>query len=264
MKEVTRGDLHKISEHLYEIPKSFRSDMRVPAHFYADDDIVAKAFADRSLEQLVNTATLPGIVGQAMAMPDIHQGYGFPIGGVAATRLPDGVVSPGGVGYDINCGVRVMGTALDAGEVHPYLGRLADALYRHLPSGVGVKGHLHVNKSEMDKILAEGSSWAEREGYARREDVAHTEEGGCMSGADPAKVSKSAKERGLGQVGTLGSGNHFAEIDEVTEISHPEAAKAYVCGPVRLLMQLHCGSRGLAIRSPRLHPGFQRASNRFR
>lgn len=264
MKEVTRGDLHKISEHLYEIPKSFRSDMRVPAHFYADDDIVAKALADRSLEQLVNTATLPGIVGQAMAMPDIHQGYGFPIGGVAATRLPDGVVSPGGVGYDINCGVRVMGTALNAGEVRPYLGQLADALYRHLPSGVGVTGHLHVNQSEMDKILAEGSSWAEREGYARREDVAHTEEGGCMSGADPAKVSKSAKERGLGQVGTLGSGNHFAEIDQVTEISYPEAAKAYGLRSGQVVMQLHCGSRGLGHQVATDYiQEFQRASNRF-
>jgi tRNA-splicing ligase RtcB len=245
MRAVTQDDLHRIGEHLYEVPKSFRADMRVPAHFYADDDIVAKALADRSLEQLVNTATLPGIVGQAMAMPDIHQGYGFPIGGVVATRLPDGVVSPGGVGYDINCGVRVMGTELEADAVRPHLSRLADTLFQRLPSGVGVQGHLHINRSEMDDILADGGSWAQREGYARREDIAHTEEGGRMPGADPGKVSKSAKERGIGQVGTLGSGNHFAEIDEVTEILYPEAAEAYGLRIGQVVVQIHCGSRGL-------------------
>src|SRR5512139_2130890 len=142
MGSVTRGDLRKIADYVYEVPRSFRHDMRVPAHFYADDDLLVKALEDRSLEQLVNTATLPGIVGQAMAMPDIHQGYGFPIGGVAATRLPSGVISPGGVGYDINCGVRVLSTRLDVADIRPYIDRLADALYRHLPSGVGVKGSL--------------------------------------------------------------------------------------------------------------------------
>ena len=196
MSTVTRGDLRKIADYVYEVPRSFRHDMRVPAHFYADDDILAKALEDRSLEQLVNTATLPGIVGQAMAMPDIHQGYGFPIGGVVATRLPNGAISPGGVGYDINCGVRVMGTQLDVQDILPYLDKLADALYQLLPSGVGVKGHLHINKTELDRILHDGSRWALREGFARPEDVAHTEEGGCMAGADPDKVSKNAKERG--------------------------------------------------------------------
>jgi tRNA-splicing ligase RtcB len=264
MKAITRGDLHKIGDYLYEVPQSFRPDMYVPAHFYADDDIVSKALGDRSLEQLVNTATLPGVVGQAMAMPDIHQGYGFPIGGVVATRLPHGVVSPGGVGYDINCGIRVLGTHMDADDVRPYLDRLADAIYRQLPSGVGVKGHLHTNRSELDQILADGSKWALREGYARKEDVLHTEENGRMAGADPDRVSKSAKERGLGQVGTLGSGNHFAEIDVVTDIYDAKAAEAFGLRLGQIALQIHCGSRGLGHQVATDYiAAFQSASQRF-
>ena len=264
MRAITRGDLHRIGDYLYEVPQSFRGDMRVPAHFYADDDIVTKALEDRSLEQLVNTATLPGVVGQAMAMPDIHQGYGFPIGGVVATRLPHGVVSPGGVGYDINCGVRVMASHMHLDDVRPYLDRLADALYQDLPSGVGVKGHLHTNKPELDEILAEGSRWALREGYATREDVSHTEEEGRMAGADPAKVSRSAKERGQGQVGTLGSGNHFAEIDVVTEIRDAAAAAAFGLRLGQVCLQIHCGSRGLGHQVATDYiQEFQKASPRF-
>ena len=264
MKTITRGDLRKIGAYLYEVPQSFRPDMQVPAHFYADEDIVGKSLADRSLEQLVNTATLPGIVGQAMAMPDIHQGYGFPIGGVVATRLPHGVVSPGGVGYDINCGIRVIGTHLDADEIQPYMDHLADALYRCLPSGVGVKGHLHTNRVELDRILADGSQWALREGYATKEDIAHTEANGRMDGANPDKVSKSAKERGLGQVGTLGSGNHFAEIDVVSEVYDAEAAEAFGLRPNQAVLQIHCGSRGLGHQVATDYiEEFQRASKRF-
>jgi tRNA-splicing ligase RtcB (3'-phosphate/5'-hydroxy nucleic acid ligase) len=264
MNTITRADLRKIGDYQYEVPQSFRADMRVPAHFYADDDIVTKALEDRSLEQLVNTATLPGIVGQAMAMPDIHQGYGFPIGGVVATRFPDGVISPGGVGYDINCGVRALGTHLDIEDVRPHLARLADALYRHLPSGVGVKGTLHINKSELDEILRDGSKWALREGFARAADVAHTEENGRMAGADPAKVSRSAKERGLGQVGTLGSGNHFAEIDVVTEIFDSAAADSFGLHRGQVALQIHCGSRGLGhqVATDSIEE-FQRTSKRF-
>jgi tRNA-splicing ligase RtcB len=264
MKTITRADLNKVGDYQYEVPQSFRADMRVPAHFYADDDIVAKALADRSLEQLVNTATLPGVVGQAMAMPDIHQGYGFPIGGVVATRFPQGVISPGGVGYDINCGIRVLGTALDGEELRPYLASLADALYRHLPSGVGVKGSLHVNKTELDEILRDGSKWALREGYARKTDVAHTEEEGRMADADPEKVSQNAKKRGLGQVGTLGSGNHFAEIDVVTEIFDARAADAFGLRRGQAAMQIHCGSRGFGHQVATDYIAeFQRASQRF-
>ena len=264
MKPVTRYDLKKVDEYVYEVPKEFRHDMRVPAHFYADDDILEKALEDRSLEQLVNTATLPGIVGQALAMPDIHQGYGFPIGGVVATRLPSGVISPGGVGYDINCGVRLLATHLDAEELRPHLDRLADALYRHVPSGVGVKGNLHLNKAELDHVLADGSRWALKEGFARKEDVAHTEEGGRMAGADPAKVSNEAKKRGIDQVGTLGSGNHFAEIDVVTEIRHPEAADAFGLRLGQVVVQIHCGSRGLGHQVATDYiQAFQAASRKF-
>ncbi len=264
MKPVTRADLRQIDKVVYEVPKSFRPDMRVPAVFYADDEILAKALEDRSLEQLVNTATLPGIVGQALAMPDIHQGYGFPIGGVVATKLPSGVISPGGVGYDINCGVRVLGTHLDIADLRPHLDELADALYRHLPSGVGVKGHLHLNKTELDQILLRGSQWAQREGYARPDDVAHTEENGRMAGADPDKVSKNAKERGLGQVGTLGSGNHFAEIDLITEVYNAEAADALGLRKGQAVVQIHCGSRGLGHQVATDYIElFQRASNRY-
>jgi tRNA-splicing ligase RtcB (3'-phosphate/5'-hydroxy nucleic acid ligase) len=242
---VACGDLRQINDYLYEIPATFRPDMRVAAHFYADRQILTKALEDKSLEQLANTATLPGIVGQALAMPDIHEGYGFPIGGVVATRLPDGIISPGGVGYDINCGVRCLGTHLDAEEVRPYLKDLADALYRNLPSGVGVKGHLHTNKTELEHILADGSRWALREGFARQEDIAHTEEGGRMTGANPDKVSKSARERGMDQVGTLGSGNHFAEIDMVANIFDADAADTFGLRPGQVVFQIHCGSRGL-------------------
>lgn len=245
MKPVTRADIRQIGANLYQIPQDFRPDMRVPAHFYADEGFLSAALEDRSLEQLVNTATLPGVVGQAMAMPDIHQGYGFPIGGVAATLLPHGVVSPGGVGYDINCGVRLLESNLIADEVRPCLSKLADALYRHLPSGVGVKGHLHTNRTELEGILRDGSQWAQREGYARPEDVAHTEEHGRMAGADPARVSKAARDRGLEQVGTLGSGNHFAEIDEVTDVFDAEAAALFGLRKGQVVFQIHCGSRGL-------------------
>ena len=219
--------------------------MRVPAHFFADEEILAKALEDKSLEQLANTATLPGIVGPALAMPDIHEGYGFPIGGVVATAWPQGVISPGGVGYDICCGVRLLVGSCDAGEVRPFLQELADCLYRNIPSGVGVKGQLHVNKAEIDQILAEGSHWAQREGYATAHDIAHTEEGGRMAGADASKISKSARERGMDQVGTLGSGNHFAEVDVVTQVFDAAASKAFGLHEGQVAFQVHCGSRGL-------------------
>jgi tRNA-splicing ligase RtcB len=264
MKPVTQYDLHKVGDYLYEVPQAFRPDMRVPARFYADDFLLEKALEDRSLEQLVNTATLPGVVGPVLAMPDIHQGYGFAIGNVVATRLPDGIISPGGVGYDINCGIRVLTSYLDAEEVRPHLAKLADALYKHLPSGVGVKGHLHLNKTELDGILADGSRWALREGYGRREDVAHTEEGGRMAGADPTRVSKTAKERGLEQVGTLGSGNHFAEIDVVTEVYDAETADAFGLRKGQAVVQIHCGSRGLGHQVATDYiEAFQKASRKF-
>ncbi len=242
---MKRSHLRQIEPYLYEIAPTFRSDMRVPARIYADQITVDKALEDASLDQLVNVATLPGIVQYALAMPDIHQGYGFPIGGVAATRYPDGVISPGGVGYDINCGVRLLATDFTYGEIQPYLSDLATALYAQVPSGVGVKGFLRLPTSELNEVLSDGSRWALRRGFARKEDLTFTEDGGRMEGADPAKVSKRAKERGRPQLGTLGAGNHFAEIGRVTEIFHPAAAKAFGLFQDQITLLIHCGSRGL-------------------
>jgi tRNA-splicing ligase RtcB len=264
MKSVTRADIHAVGPNQYEIPAAFRHDMLVPAHFYADEELLEKALEDHSLDQLVNTATLPGIAGQAMAMPDIHQGYGFPIGGVAATRLPDGAISPGGVGYDINCGVRLLASTLLASEIRPHLERLADAIYRRVPGGMGAGGGLHTNRAELDRILAEGSRWTQREGYATPADVAHTEQSGRMPGADPDKVSPEAKKRGVGQVGTLGSGNHFAEIDVVAKIYDAAAADAFGLRKGLAVVQIHCGSRGLGHQVATDYiQSFQGASRRY-
>ncbi len=218
--------------------------MRVPARFYADSELLEAVTGDKSLTQLVNTATLPGIVGYALAMPDIHQGYGFPIGGVIATQLPDGVISPGGVGYDINCGVRLLGTNLDQEEITPYLDDLASALHANCPSGVGKGGNIRIKKGELDHLLEEGSRWALDRGYATEEDLERTEERGRVEGADSSKVSKRAKERGRGQIGTLGAGNHFVEVDVVDQVFDAQAADRMGLSPGRVVVQIHCGSRG--------------------
>jgi tRNA-splicing ligase RtcB len=240
-----RKDLRRVSAWAWELPAAFRADMRVPARLYADDDILEQALSDRSLEQLVNTATLPGIVGHALAMPDVHQGYGFPIGGVAATRVSDGVVSPGGVGYDINCGVRLLATRLRADEVAPYVSDLMTALFTEVPVGVGSSGDVRMNKQELRALLTEGAGWAVRQGLGVAADLEHTEDQGCLPGADPAAVSARALERGLEQVGTLGSGNHFLELDEITEIYNAQAAETMGLRVGDLCVWIHCGSRGL-------------------
>ncbi len=242
---ITRKDIRKLGPYLYEIPQNFREDMRVPARIYADEAILEASLNDKSLIQLVNTATLPGIVGYALAMPDIHQGYGFPIGGVAATRVSDGVVSPGSVGYDIDCGVRLLASEMTEEAVRPYLDDLATMLYQHVPSGVGVGGFLKLSKKELNEVLESGSRWALKKGYANHDDLLHTEEGGVLEAARADKVSDRAKERGRGQVGTLGAGNHFAEIDVVEEIFDVEAAAAYGLFEGQVTVLIHCGSRGL-------------------
>ena len=241
---VSEHAMKRIGDYLWEIPQTFREDMRVPARIYADDELLEAALKEHSVEQLINTATLPGIVGYALAMPDIHQGYGFPIGGVAATRLPHGVISPGGVGYDVNCGVRLMGTHLTHEEIAPHVNDLATALYHNCPSGVGEKGSVRVTDAEFDEVCVKGARWALGRGFARAQDLPRTEEAGCMAGADPDKVSKRARERGRPQVGTLGAGNHFVEVDEVTEIYDEEAARAMGLFPGQVAVQIHCGSRG--------------------
>ncbi len=243
-RPLTGSDFKHISEHLWEIPRDFRSDMRAPARLYADEVLLETALTDNSVEQLLNTATLPGIVKYAIAMPDIHQGYGFPIGGVVATKLPDGIISPGGVGYDINCGVRLLASAASVPEVSPFLGELASILYRNCPSGVGVHGEIKLQDAELDNVLTEGACWAKRNGYARTEDLQHTEEFGTMPGADPEYVSHKARERGRHQLGTLGAGNHFIEVDRVAEIYYPTAADTLGLFPDQVVVQIHCGSRG--------------------
>lgn len=242
---ITKKDFVKISDYLWEIPKTFRADMRVPARIYADEKMLEIALKDRSVEQLVNTATLPGIVGYALAMPDIHQGYGFSIGGVAATRYPDGVISPGGVGYDINCGVRLLASGLNAADVKPLMGDLINVLYNTVPSGVGETGPIKLSNKQLDDVLVKGAEWAVRAGYGEAEDLAHLEERGAMPGADPSAVSERAKSRGRDQLGTLGSGNHFLEVQEVEEIYDEEAADALGLFKGQLVVQIHSGSRGL-------------------
>lgn len=241
---VKRSDFKRINDYLFEVPKSYRSDMRVPARFYADDDLMQGALGDKSLQQLVNTATMPGIVKYALAMPDIHQGYGFPIGGVIATELPDGVISPGGVGYDINCGVRLLGTHMELEEVAPHLDKLATAINKNCPSGVGQGGEIRLSVSELEDLVEKGARWALEHGYATEADVERTEEGGCIEGADAGKISKRAKDRGRTQVGTLGAGNHFIELDVVQEIYDEKAAKRMGLVSGRVVAQIHTGSRG--------------------
>ena len=242
---MTIPEAKQIGPFTYEISADWRSDMRVPARLVADAEILAAASADRSLEQLVNTACLPGIVKFALAMPDVHQGYGFPIGGVAATEAPDGVISPGGVGYDINCGVRLLGTHLHREDVLPYLDDLTATLYGHCPSGVGKGGAIRLKDKELRQVLEQGARWALKRGLATESDLERTEGGGSMEGADAGCVSERALERGRGQVGTLGAGNHFIEVDAVAEVFDAEAADRMGLAPDGVVVQIHCGSRGL-------------------
>lgn len=241
---VSLQDLKQINDYEWEIPQSFRADMRVPVRIFATRRLLEKVLQDKSLEQAVNAATLPGLVGQVLVMPDMHQGYGFPIGGVAATRYPDGVISPGAIGYDINCGVRLLASQIEFEAVEHLIGDLATALDHYCPSGVGEKGALRMTEEELDQVCREGSRWALKQGFASEADVRRTEEGGCLEGADPSKVSKRAKERGRPQLGTLGAGNHFIEIDVVDQIFDPHAAQVMGLQEGYLAVQIHCGSRG--------------------
>ena len=241
---VNISELIKISDYEWEIPKTYRSDMRVPVRLFATRRLLEDATRDKSLEQAVNAATLPGLVGHVTVMPDMHQGYGFPIGGVAATRYPEGVISPGGIGYDINCGVRLLASQIPGEAAQPYLDELVSALDRHCPSGVGKGGALRLNEKELDRLCVEGANWARKQGYATDMDLRRTEEGGRLEGADPTAVSPRAKQRGRGQVGTVGAGNHFVEVDLIEEIYDEEAAQAMGLVRGNLALQIHCGSRG--------------------
>jgi tRNA-splicing ligase RtcB len=219
--------------------------MRVDGLVFADDALMASLRGDPALEQVANVATLPGIVGASLAMPDVHWGYGFPIGGVAALRRDGGVVSPGGIGFDINCGVRLIRSGLTAGELSPWLGRLADALFAAVPSGLGASVGRRLTPAELDSVLLEGARWAVDRGNGWDNDLERTEEGGCLAGADPGWVSTRAHQRGADQLGTLGSGNHFLEVDTVDEIVDSTAAAALGLFATQIVVFIHCGSRGL-------------------
>ena len=241
---VTIQDLKRISDYEWEIPQRYREDMRVPVRLFATRRLLEEVMKDKSLEQAVNAATLPGLVGHVIVMPDMHQGYGFPIGGVAATRLPDGVISPGGIGYDINCGVRLLGSQINLDAARPHLDALATALNQHCPSGVGGKGAVRTTDAELDAVCRQGARWAFKQGFANESDLRRTEESGCVDGADPGKVSKRARERGRPQLGSLGAGNHFIEIDLVEQVFDTTAASIMGLEQGNLAVQIHCGSRG--------------------
>lgn len=219
--------------------------MRVDGLVFADDALMAGLRDDPALDQVANVATLPGIVGASLAMPDIHWGYGFPIGGVAAVRRDGGVISPGGIGFDINCGVRLLRSDLTASEIAPRLDRLADALFGAVPSGLGASIGHRLTPSERDSVLLQGARWAVERGHGWDEDLERTEEGGRLAAADPGSVSARAHIRGADQLGTLGSGNHFLEIDAVDEITDPTAADALGLFASQVVVLIHCGSRGL-------------------
>ena len=239
------SDFKRLATYVWEIPKGYRDDIRVPARVYASQTLLEQALTDRSIEQLLNATTLPGVVGYAIAMPDVHQGYGFPVGGVAATALPSGVISPGSIGYDINCGVRLLASELTVEMVEPYLDELATTLYRRCPSGLGEGGLIRLRDDDLDEVLARGAQWCLEQDLATAEDVLHTEASGWLRGADPGQVSQRAHERGRGQLGTLGSGNHFLEVDRVADILDEGIAAVYGLRPDQVVVLIHCGSRGL-------------------
>jgi tRNA-splicing ligase RtcB len=240
------GKLEKIDEYRWRIPKSYKPGMRVDGLIYADEHMLQQIIDDQAPEQVANVACLPGIVGYSLAMPDIHWGYGFAIGGVAAMRVSDGVVSPGGVGFDINCGVRILRTNLTKEEVSPKIQRLVDALFNAVPSGVGSQGAVKLRAGEIDEVLVKGSRWAVEQGYGREADLETTEEHGEMKEVDPSRVSGRAKERGTPQLGTQGSGNHFLEVGVIDEIYEADIARVMGIDRVgQVMLYVHCGSRGL-------------------
>lgn len=237
--------LQKLDEYRYVIPKSFRPGMKVEGLIYANADLIRAIENDQTLVQVANVATLPGLVGRSMAMPDAHQGYGFAIGGVAAADLEKGVVSAGGVGFDINCGVRLLSSGLRRTEVMPKIEAILDRMFQTVPCGTGRRGKISLTFPQLDEVLAQGAAWAVREGYGEESDLHHIEESGRLSTADTDAVSRRAKERGREQLGTLGSGNHFAEIQYVSEIFDADAARTFGLTEDHIVVLIHTGSRGL-------------------
>jgi tRNA-splicing ligase RtcB len=242
---IDRSVLKKIDDYRWLVPRTAKEGMRTDAVIYASRELLEQILSDLSIEQAMNVAFLPGIVGRSLAMPDIHQGYGFPIGGVAAMDWETGVVSPGGVGFDINCGVRLLGCALEKDDVVPRLRELVNQLFRDVPSGTGSEGFVKCSYDELNDVLVEGAAWVVERGYGDAADIEFCEESGAMDGADPARVSDRAKQRGRTQIGTLGSGNHFLEVQYVQKIFEPEVAAAFGLREHQIVVLIHCGSRGL-------------------
>ncbi len=236
--------LVKLDENRYMIPRSYKQGMLADALVYADQKMIGSVMKDQSLEQAANMTMLPGIVGRPLAMPDVHQGYGFPIGGVAATDAEAGVVSPAAIGYDINCGVRLLASPLMVGDVRPQLEHLVEDLFRAVPSGTGTGGRLKLKRDLLKKVVVRGVSWAIQEGYGQPNDQNRIESQGCIPGAEPDAVSERAFMRGADQLGTLGSGNHFLEIEYVDELFHNDAAAAFGLRPGQIVVLVHTGSRG--------------------
>jgi tRNA-splicing ligase RtcB len=237
--------LERIDEVRWRIPRDEARAMRVDGLVFADDSLIRPLRDDPALVQVADVATLPGILGASLAMPDVHWGYGFPVGGVAAMDARDGVISPGGIGFDINCGVRLLRSDLAEGDVRPRLAALADALFAAVPSGVGARLGRKLRGEELEAVLVEGAAWAVARGHGTEDDLARTEESGRLAGADPSAVSSRARERGADQLGTLGSGNHFLELQVVDRIDDPITAAAFGLERGTVTVMVHCGSRGL-------------------
>jgi len=237
--------LHKVDDYRYVIPKSFKAGMRIEGLVYANEQLMKAIEHDETLNQVANVATLPGLVGRSLAMPDAHQGYGFAIGGVAAADMEKGIVSAGGVGFDINCGVRLLASEFSLEEVKPKLDELLDQMFRDIPCGTGKSGIIDLSFEQLDEVLKHGAGWAVENGFGPQKDLDHIEESGRMLNADPNVVSKRAKQRGRDQLGTLGSGNHFIEVQYVKEIFDEEAARVFGLRLNQIVVMIHSGSRGL-------------------
>jgi len=235
------GELKKVSEVVFEIEK--KGEMRVPGRVYADDKLITKMKEDLTLKQAENVSCLPGIEGYAFVMPDGHQGYGFPIGGVAAIDYENGIISPGGVGYDINCGVRLLKSDLTKDDVFDKRVEIIDSMFKNVPSGLGSQGKVKLSSKDLDEVLMVGAKWAVEEGYGWDKDLKHLESGGRMEG-DPSKVSSNAKKRGAPQLGSLGSGNHFLEMQVIDEIYDEKTAQAFGLKEGQICFMMHTGSRG--------------------
>lgn len=242
---MKKEDLVKISDYIWEIPKSYRHDMRVPARIFISEKMIDALLEEEALEQVVNVAALPGIQKYSLAMPDIHWGYGFAVGGVAAVDTERGVISPGGIGFDINCGVRLLKTHTTYGEIKDKIPALASALYKEVPSGVGRGGSMELSEKELDDVLMRGAEKIVEDGYGTKHDLEHCESGGRLPEADVSKVSKTAKARGRDQLGTIGAGNHFVEVERVDTIFDEETAKEFGLFKDQIVILIHCGSRGL-------------------